>query len=550
MRKNLLLLSVIALLFAVSSCTEVSRQMEYIPGKTASVISVDYRTMMQKAGPQGEQSATKVLEFFNGYGFSSETFDLAVKTFFSKEVCGVDTASNVVAYLVPSKEFRNSYKCMSVLLSDSAAFSAYLKKNLGERYRILADCGNCVCYENFNDRISWIAYNHEIAVFGSATMHTKGIQECIREIFSTKKSLAKNKDYKTFCEEKYDVGVWLSTSEIIDYYKLWYTELPKWISSNNVSETILRDNYLHINATFDKQVNVSLQCNPGRAFRRFWKKNNFIAKKFDSSICRVLPKHTMWFASFGVDAEKFMDVIEDSDYGAYAKKELAKLNLTLQDVANAFKGDCVFSMYDVSLEKVRAMEFAQKIDKGAMVWKHLQKDQKVTFPHLVVASSLNDSRIPNMVLTHISKDVCEQMAPGLFDFSKIMNFPAYVVCKENVFLFTTDKVYAESMVMDEVEFLPVVSTVNGKTMKELQQNTNDCASYHYMDFTVADFPATMKDYLKEMDVLPLVEQYSSIVKSAEMRLSDSYKGTIVVELQDTTNNSLYQLNSLLNIILP
>jgi len=550
MRKNLFFLFIIALSFVVTSCTNVSRQMEYIPGKSVSVISVDYRTMMKKAGPQGEQSATKLLEFFNGYGFSSETFDLAINTFFSEEETGVDISSRVVAYLVPSKEFKNSYNCMSVMLKDSAIFSAYLQKKMSERYRILSDCGNCICYENFNDRISWIAYNNEVAVFGSATMHTKGIQECIREIFSTKKTLASNKDFKSFCEKASDCGIWLSTSDLIDYYKLWYTELPKSISSKNIAESILRDNYLHINATFDKQVNIALHCTPGTAFKRFWKKNNFIAKDFDPSICKVLPKNTMWFASFGVDSKKFVEVIEDTEYGVYAKKELAKLNLTLEDLAGAFNGDCAYSMYDVSLEKVRAMEFAQKLDKGAMVWKHLQKDQKVTFPHLVIASSLKDSRIPNMVLTHISKEICEQMAPGLFDFSKIMNFPAYVVCKDDVFLFTTDKVYAESMVKDEVEFLPIVSTVNGKTMNDLQKNTNECASYHYMDFTVAGFPQTMKDYLKEMDVLPLVEQYSAIVKSAEMRLSDSYEGSIVVDMQDTSCNSLYQLNSLLNIVLP
>jgi len=48
----------------------------------------------------------------------------------------------------------------------------------------------------------------------------------------------------------------------------------------------------------------------------------------------------------------------------------------------------------------------------------------------------------------------------------------------------------------------------------------------------------------------LVYSYSNIVKSAEMRVSDSYSGTINVSFQDTTKNSLLQLNDLLEIVLP
>lgn len=548
--KNTLSLVILSLIVLVTSCTKGPKQTEYIPKQTASVITINYKAMTEKSQIQGKKTVTKLLSYFNNYGFSNETFDVAVTSFFSDSTTGIDTSSPIMAYLIPSQEFKNAYKCMSVMLQDSATFSTYLQTILSERYEKITDVANCVCYMNTNDRISWIAYNNEVAILGCATMHTKGIKECINSIFSQKHTLRNNSDFVASLQEKGDLKIWYSTTNMIDCYHLWYSELPSFITAQNLSESILKDNYIHANINFNKNVEINLDCNPGHAFKKYWKKYNFTSKDFDSKICNVLPQNTMWFASLAVNPDKFVSAIENSEEYEYAKKELAKLNLTVEDLAASFTGNMAFSLYDVTLEKVRAMEFTQSPTNKTLLWKHLQKEQKVTFPHFVFALELKDAKTPNTVLNHISSEVCEQLAPGLFDFSKIMGFPAFVVCKETMFLFTSDKTFAQSKISDEVEFLPVLSSLQGKSMKELEKCTKNCASYHYMDFSVKNYPPSMKNYLKEMDVLPLVEQYSSIVKSAEMTLTDSYKGSISVEFQDTTENSLTQINKLLDIIIP
>ena len=65
-----------------------------------------------------------------------------------------------------------------------------------------------------------------------------------------------------------------------------------------------------------------------------------------------------------------------------------------------------------------------------------------------------------------------------------------------------------------------------------------------------NYPTTAKNFLTEMDALPLLESYSAIVKSSEMKVNDSYSGTFVVSFQDTTRNSLLHLNDLMEIVLP
>ncbi|MBR4349731.1 MAG: hypothetical protein IKP99_03310 [Bacteroidales bacterium] len=81
-------------------------------------------------------------------------------------------------------------------------------------------------------------------------------------------------------------------------------------------------------------------------------------------------------------------------------------------------------------------------------------------------------------------------------------------------------------------------------------NVQGNVSYHYMDFTINNYPETVHKYLHQLGADSLVYSYSNIVKSAEMRVSDSYSGTINVSFQDTTKNSLLQLNDLLEIVLP
>lgn len=71
-----------------------------------------------------------------------------------------------------------------------------------------------------------------------------------------------------------------------------------------------------------------------------------------------------------------------------------------------------------------------------------------------------------------------------------------------------------------------------------------------MNFDVESYPQTMKDYLSKMNVLPLAESYSKIVKSAQMSITDSYSGSIEIEFQDTTQNSLYNISKLVELIIP
>lgn len=549
-QRNKIFIAFALALLVASACTETVKQVTYIPQSTASVIVVDLPSVMQKSEARGETSAQRVLEYFRSYGFSNETFDMAVQSIFADtSQTGLCLNNNVMAYLIPSQEFKNAYKCMSIMLSDSAQFSSYIRSVQSEHYQILEGVNNCVCYINGNDRFSWIAYNSEIAVFGCSTIHTKGIIECVNTIFSKhRKSLAKNSDFVDFMNRKHDVGMWLSSTEMLNYYMLWYTDLPKFLTLKSIPESALRGNYISIEADFDSQVNVSLSCVPSRAFKRYWKKNNFTTKTFNEQICDVLPDNTLWFATFSVDPLRFLAQLKGTESCEYAEGELAKLNLTLDDFAQSFSGDCVFSLYDVTLEKVRTMEFVQKYEYrgGGLIWKHLQKEQKSTFPHVAFAFLLNNSKIPNAVLNHISSDICTKTEPGLFDFSKIMGFPAYVVCKDSVFLLATDKEYAQNVLQGK----HTVSCAMGSTVGQLAKKSDGVASYHYMDFTVKNYPSTAREFFSQMEVLPLLESYSSIVKSAEMSLTDSYSGSIVLEFQDTSKNSLLQLNELMEIVLP
>ena len=545
-----IILTIIASLIVFCSCKETPKQVSYIPQGTASVIVVNQKTIAQNIDFRQSVPAKRILNYFAKYGFSNETFDLAIEAFYApNEKTGILNLSDVAAYMIPSQEFRNVYNCMSVLLADSAKFDEYLHTTMSANYQILETVENCRCYINRNDRFSWIAYNNEIAVFGCSTIHTKGIAECINAIFSPKpESLAKNSDFSDFWDEKSDVSMWVSTSEMIDTYLIWHKQLPQFLMLRDVPEKILRDNYIQLNTKFDKNVKVSIVCHPGGAFKRFWKKNNFTTKSFDKDFCKILPKNTLWFMTLSVDPTRFLTQIKETEGGQYIEKELAKLDITLEDFVKSFEGDGVFSMYDVTLEQIRSWEFSpqKSTPEGKFLWNHLSKEQKTTFPHIACALKMNTSRIANMVLTHISPDICEQITLGLYNFSKIMGFPSYIVCKDDFLLLTTDKEYAHRLIAN-AQYQPLMQ---GETVMDLVTKADGCASYHYMDFTIDNYPEMAQQYLKQMDVLSLVTSYSSIVQSAEMTLTDSYTGNIVIDFQDTTKNSLLQLNDLFEIILP
>lgn len=545
-----IILTIIASVIVFCSCKETPKQILYIPQGTASVIVVNQTSIAENVDFRKSVPAKRILNYFAQYGFSNETFDLAIEAFYApNEKTGIQNLSDVAAYMIPSQEFRNVYNCMSVMLDDSASFDAYLQTTMSANYQVLETVENCRCYINRNDRFSWIAFNDEVAVFGCSTIHTKGIAECVNAIFSPKpNSLAKNSDFADFWENKSDVSMWMATSDLIDTYLVWHKQLPQFFMLRDVPEKVLRDNYIHLNTKFDKNVTVSLACHPSGAFKRFWKKNNFTTKSFDKDFCKILPKNTLWFMTLSVDPMRFLSQIKETEGGKYIEKELAKLDITLEDFLKSFEGDAVFSMYDITLEQIRSWEFSpqKNTQEGKFLWNHLSKEQKTTFPHIACAMKMNNSRIANMVLTHVSSDVCEQITPGLYNFSKIMGFPSYIVCRDDFLALSTDKEYAQSLI-DNSQYHPLMQ---GETVLDLVTKADGCASYHYVDFSIDNYPKMAKQYLEQMDVLPLVTSYSSIVKSAEMTLTDSYEGNIVVDFQDTSKNSLLQLNDLFEIILP
>lgn len=546
-RKYLLFLSVIVMALTFVSCTKMPRPLHYIPKHTASVLSVNLPAIASKVDYKNSVAAKKITTYFSNYGFSNETFDLAVRTIMlGSDSAGINQNSQLLSFVIPSEEFRNAYKCILVELSDSSQFASYIRTIKSVNYEICT-AENCVCYRNTNDKFSWIAYNNEVAVFGCTTIHTQGITECINDIFSAKKtnSLASNVDFATFYEKQNDAGLWISTSEMLNYYTLWYKNLPEFLSLKNVPADALKDNYIQIAASFDKSVQIDVICNPSSAFKRFWKSSSFskIPNQDNfNELCAHI-QNPYWFASVAVDPTKFIHLFEDSEKYNYVEKELSKLNLTMDDFVQSFTGDCVFSLYDVTLKSVRSFSFAPT---RGMVWKHLQQNEQTTFPHIVVAFTLNDSKIPNLILNHISEEICEQIAPGFFDFSKIMGFPLFIVCRDKKLLVYTDKDIAQ----EEYDTDNVSSYRLNVVAEGLRDESIKHFSYHYMDFTVKNYSPVMRDYLQQMNVLPLVESYSAIVKSAKMNITEDYNGTIVIDFQDTTENSLTQLDRLMQIIIP
>lgn len=550
--RNSITLTSFLVLIVFTSCTKTPRQVDYIPEGTVSVIRAYNKDMIVKTGDKGKKVTDRILKALNEYGFYNETFDMAMSVLFEDSLqTGVNKHSDMMAYLIPSKEFRNAYKCTSFLLDDSAAFSRYLQKVKSNRYEKLEGTKNCVCYINRNDRFSWVAYNDEVVVYGSSTIHTRGILECVNKIFShSRRTLARNRDFKAFLKQNDDEGIWISTTELLECYYLWYKDLPTFLTLKSIPESILKGNYIHAYISFGKSTNITFQFTPGSDFKRYWRKNKFIKKSFDPTICNWLPQNTLWFMSYALEPQNVINLFKDTKYYDYSEKELKKLDLSMVDAANSFDGNCAFSLYDISLEKIHAFEFVQEYEYqgGMLLWNHLQKEQKSTFPHMVVALGLKDSKIPTMILDHISQDVCEHMGAGVYCFSKIMGFPAYVVCKGNALLLTTDKMYVDSIVKKQA--VPNLAFNYGEKVQQLGAKATNFASYHYINYDVRSYPQTMKDYLAKMNVLPLVESYSSIVKSARMTINDSYSGSIDIEFQDTTQNSLYQMSKLLEIIIP
>ena len=549
-KHNIILLLSFFVFIVFTSCTEDPRQVQYIPEGTASVIHVKSKDLI-KANLKGKETASRILKGFRGYGIYNETFDMAMSALFEDSLkTGINKESNLMAYLILSEEFRNAFRCTSLMLDDSTAFSRYLKEVKSGNYEILQGTKNSICYINKNDRFSWIAYNDEVVVFGSSTIHTKGIVECVNKIFShSRKTLARNNDFMDFYNHNYEYGIWIATSEMLQCYYMWYKELPSFLSFKNIPESVKKGNYLHAYISFDKAAKMTLQFTPSRDFKKFWRKNNFMKHTFDPKICNWLPQNTLWFMTFALEPQNFIKMFGGSDQYEYAVKELQKLNVSMGDLANAFDGNCAFSLYDVTLEKNRTFEFVQdyNYEMGTFLWNHLQKEQKTTFPHLAVALGLKDAKLPTMVLDHISSEVCEKKGSGVYCFSNIMGFPAYVICRDNALLLTTDKNYVDSVVAKAESHL---SLKYGEKIEQLGIKATDYTSYHYMNFDVESYPQTMKDYLSKMNVLPLVVSYSKIVKSAKMTINDSYSGTIDIEFQDTTKNSLENMNKLLQIIIP
>lgn len=541
--KNIPLKSILYFIVAIlifSSCSKMPDQTKLIPNDAAFVGVIDVVSLAQK----GKLDDAKNMQMFkSAVDYLRNTSENSALVFESllkdPDKSGIDIFSDVYLYSVMQES--KSFYCITAKLDDKDKFQGIMEELLNDDYDLIK--GDNYTYYS-NETNSWIAFDNNSAVFiSSIDSSQEAAVEFIDRIFTQEKSetIASSKEFGEFYENKKDISFWLSSTQIIAGLESSFKkEIEKTLEDvDGLSLTDLENNYIDLYIDFeDNTILFDFSLQPNEAFKTYLESTSFSKDKLGEEVFTYFPQNSYFFVTYAFDPQKLHNYL--GNFNEY--KELALFlqlqGIDIKEAPAAIGGDCMLSIYNLSLDVVEKNKtILVKDAKGMYSYVDTLVQEEQLIPKGSFVMSLKNETFFHKIITQTISPDSYTKVDSYYDFTKSIGFPLYVGVHNNMLMLTTDN-NAMSQLYDG-------GYAESFSMSELSQEI-ESPTFYYLNLDYDTYPIQLQEYVKKIGVQSYVQPYLSAFKSLVISSNEDFSGQMKITMKSDKENSLYQVLGLMN----
>ncbi|MCB0520531.1 MAG: DUF4836 family protein [Saprospiraceae bacterium] len=444
--KNFPAFAVLLLILIAGSCnneqTTVTDALQYVPENATSVMSVNLKSLMQKA----DFEAVKQMEFYQEMVRETEQNQPVVASvLLDPEKSGIDLTQKMYVATELNKdnpEELTTYALFS--LDDPSAFGKMLSATNME----VVEQNGVKMLKNgpSNAAIGW---KDNMAVFALSNSSEVSTTDKLLAVFNpaTHGTLASNKAANKALLQPHDFTTWMSTDAMAGN-----SAAKMGLHMLDLDENVLMGNSIHGYADFENGEMVGhadffINKGLGKDFI-----GRFFKKEVETDFSGILPKENLAFAAVGALDVKGIDqfLSERPQTKGFADFALNDLGLKREDLVSILGGDMMVAGFDANADKP---SFLMAINV---------KNEKKAQEFLMAA-------VQQKKLKEVGKNYYKVVSIGNQDFSITINKGmGKLLLKDNLLIFSADDALLEKIKEGK---LSSAELVDKKILQSFQDQT-------------------------------------------------------------------------------
>lgn len=535
MKLNKIFLAILSLALFISSCGNKPEDLSHIPQNTDFVLTFNPQQFKSKSGIENFAN-TNIYKHI----ISSDTSDIDAQMlskfhefdyiFEDEKESGVDFTKQMFIYSMSNKNGYQTSFAINFGISSVDKFETLLKKAT-EKYKdsLIFSDNDGVNYmmstkENNKGIIAWNDKTAIIYGVNKGMSYDKYLIERSVDLvnLSVSNSIAVNKSFVEFYENRKDISVWVNSDFIIGKIPKEY----KTIVSMQMPLNPKGIEYRYY-VSFEKGVaEIETELILPDDLKNFMSEYEIIKSEFDKDILSYVPANSIFNFSIALDAHEFYRMVKDlykeRQMNIDGMESLAEMSLDtdIEKIFEAINGEFIINVHDVNIKEYPKHDTVVHKDCNQKGFLNMKMSMFV---------KLDNDELYKLLLRQFNKHESKKVDGyySLFDDDQ----PFYTTMVENIMIITNDESVVKNFVGGKSQNPSLKDTEVGKAL-------DNYALYGKASLDYNSYGVDVQEYYDNKYSKHDMSKLRHKLKEIRLVPQDSYTNKVIIELKDKDRNSL------------
>lgn len=524
--RNIFVLLVIVSIF--SSCQKKHEELKYLPTDANFVMTLTPGVLQKKSKIENIAETTAYKSMISDLDSSEKVvFSQFEYVFENYTESGIDMSMPIFIFSSSKHNGYNEIFGVNFRLDNADKFKILVGKilaNSDDSMEIITDGNlNFIISDKLNSTkiIAWD--NTAVLAFTKTKGHSNKailIQQA-HELFdqSLQNSLASNKDFNNFYNNRKDINMWYDSEFLMQKLPAEYQTIAKMqmpISMDNI--------YSHYFIQFDNgEMKMNSELVLPDDLKSFLKDYKIVKPQIDKKMMSFIPKNSLMNVSFAINPPEMLRMIRD----LYSERQIdtkgmeqlfeIATSIKVERLFQAISGDFIFNIHDVKIINDNKDSLINK--KAKWIFSTIFK--------------LDDEKIYEWLINQADTNK-EQMDEGYFVIKKSADFPLFLAMKNNYVMLTNDKSLIENFSKD-------IALENSLSNSKIADKIDNYSAYAEFNLDYSSYSDEVQEYFNTKYESTHKIPFKNKVSKIRFEPIDSYSAQLLVDFKDKTKNSLQQI---------
>lgn len=513
-------LLLISFCFVFIGCSKNDSYKNSIPQNAQIVLSVNLKSLFDKAGLKEFQETNFYQELINSLPPDFENKDFFEKIMKDPEISGIDFEKDAFLFRIDDKDIT----CFLLKLKSYSKFQDFFKEISKDKKVTIEETDDYYYFQASKENI--LAWDNEKLIFINTDKrkYRDSLQIYLSKYMKSDQnnSIFSDNDFSEFYKNKKDINLWISLdfNQTKDNYD--QSKFDSLLSSD-----IMKGSKFYLNLEFtNSEIIVTGKTVVSENLSKKFDFSSAMKDGLSDNIMKTAPLKSLGIISFAVNLSKYIEIIGQL-IGTNILDSPLNETMKVSNLTDLFSGEFVLCLNDFS-KKITSVNYTFFNDFGT---ENFYDTSYV--PVFSLFALMKDT-------TQLSKIISSLKIPFEYkDNYYILNIDendrVYFGFKNNVMVLTFNKEYLDKLLLAQTES---DALINHKFSKSFKNNpTAIFIDINYKNFSEGTNGFLSKIFGNYNAVKAFMEPYDSFIYEA--RNDNTFLASI--KMRDSTKNSLYNI---------